>query len=733
MHLVRRSVLVLALAAATPLGAQGTADPSRLTVERIFASPDFRGGAIPQPSWLSSGSSYIVPRPAKDGGTELVKVDIATGKETVVAKADQLAADGKKLDVEEISLSGDEQMAILFHNSVQVWRTNTRGLFTVYDFRTGKLIPVSRRTGLQMFAKVSPDGKKVAFVRDNNLFVTDLASGREVQLTKDGSENVINGTTDWVYEEELGLRDAFRWSPDSKHIAFWRFDQSAVPAMPIVNELGLYPKVTTLRYPKAGEPNSRVKVGVIHLGSANPTWLDVGPDTGQYLARMEWVGSDSVVVQRMPRKQNQVDVMLLSAATGRGRIVMSDRDSAYVDVENGDLRWIGKGQQQFLFLSDRSGWRQLYLYGRDGKVVRQLTTDGMDVLGVSGVDDTNGYVYVTAAAPTPMERNTYRVKLSGGAMERVTPQRGTHYFDISPDAKYAVDIHSTIGSPAVATLYSLPSMTVIRVLQDNASLKARLAQVSMRPAEFIKVPMPDGLVLDGYRIVPANFDSTKKYPVLMYVYGGPAAPQVSDAWGGTRLLWHQMLAQQGYVVICVDNRGAAWRGRDFRKTTQYTLGVKESQDQIDVARWIGRQSWGDASRIGIWGWSYGGFMAANVAGRGGDVIKAALVVAPVTDWNLYDTIYTERFLWTPKENPNGYRDGSPQSYVNGVKARMLLVHGTGDDNVHPQNTYQYANKLEAAGKPFYMLLYPNRTHSISGGNTSVHLYNSFTRFLLENL
>ena len=733
MRLARLAALALAATAPAPLGAQTTGDPSRITVERIFDSPDFRGGAIPQPSWLSSGSSYIVPRPAKDGGTELVRVDIATGTETVLATGDQLAAEGKKLEVEEISLSGDERMAILFHNSVQVWRTNTRGLFTIYDFRSGTLTPVSRKSGLQMFAKLSPDGRKVAFVRDNNLFVTDRATGREEQLTRDGSENIINGTTDWVYEEELGLRDAFRWSPDSKHIAFWRFDQGAVPAMPIVNELGLYPKVSTLRYPKAGEPNSRVRVGVIHLGGGRLTWLDVGPDTGQYFARMEWVGSDSVVVQRMPRKQNRVDVMLLSASTGRGRIVMSDRDDAYVDVENGDLRWIGEGQRQFLFLSDRSGWRQLYLFGRDGKVVRQLTTDGVDVLGVTGVDETTGVVYVTAAAPTPMERNTFRVKLAGGAMERVTPQPGTHNFNISPDARYAVDIHSTIGSPATATLYALPSMRVIRVLQDNAPLKARLARLAVRPPEFIKVPMPDGTMLDGYRIVPVNFDSTKKHPVLMYVYGGPAAPQVSDAWGGTRMLWHQSLAQQGYVVVCVDNRGAAWRGREFRKTTQYTLGVKESQDQIDAAKWIGRQSWADATRIGIWGWSYGGFMSALAAGRGGDLFRAALVVAPVTDWNLYDTIYTERYMWTPKENARGYRDGAPQTYVDGVKARMLLVHGTGDDNVHPQNTMQYANKLQAAGKPFYMLLYPNRTHSISGGNTSVHLYNSFTRFLLESL
>jgi dipeptidyl-peptidase-4 len=732
MRLIRVAPLLLLLAAAAAAGAQAT-DPTRITVERIFATPDFRGGPIPQPAWLRSGSSYIDARPAKDGGTELVKVDIATGAETVLARSDQLAVDGTRLDVEELTLSGDEQQALLFHNSVPVWRSNTRGLFHVYDFRTGKLTPVSTAKGLQMFAKVSPDGRRVAFVRDNNLFVTELASGREEQLTRDGSENVINGTTDWVYEEELGLRDAFRWSPDSRRIAYWRFDQSAVPAYPIVNELGLYPQIATLRYPKAGQPNARVTVGVIELGARRTTWLDAGPDTGQYIPRMEWVGSDSLAVQRVPRKQNAIDVLLLSAATGRGRTVMTDRDSAYVDVGDGDLHWIGGAKRQFLWMSDRSGWRQLYLYGRDGRVVRQLTTDGVDVLSVNGVDEQNGVVYVTAAAPTPMERNLYRASLAGGPMERVTTETGTHAMSVSPDARYAVDIYSTINSPAAATLYALPSMRVIRVLQDNAPLKARLARLAIRPAEFLKVPMPDGTLLDAYRMVPANFDSTRRYPVLMYVYGGPASPQVSDAWGGTRALWHQSLTQQGYVVMVVDNRGSAWRGSAFRKATQLQLGLKESQDQIDAARWIGRQSWGDASRIGIWGWSFGGSMSFLSAARGGPVFKTALVVAPVTDWGLYDTIYTERFMWTPQLNPQGYANGSPQKYVGTLTARTLLVHGTGDDNVHPQNTIQLANKLEAAGKPFYMLLYPGRTHSISGGTTSLHLYNSFTRFILENL
>ncbi|MDB4879952.1 MAG: peptidase dipeptidylpeptidase domain protein [Gemmatimonadetes bacterium] len=735
MRLARLSALLVAVASG-PLHAQGTAstDPSRITVERIFDSPDFRSAPIPQPAWLRSGSSYIQARPVKDGGTELVKVDIATGREEVIVRGEQLTTNGKRLVVEDLTLSGDERQALLFHSSVPVWRANTRGVYEVFDFRTGRLTPVSASGGMQMFAKASPDGRRVAFVRDNDLWVTELATGREQRLTRDGSANVINGTTDWVHEEELGLRDAFRWSPDSRSIAFWRFDQSAVPAMPIVDELGLYPKITSLRYPKAGQPNSRVKVGVVRLAGGPVTWLTgAGPDTGQYLARMEWVGTDSLAVQRIPRRQTSVDVLLLSAATGRGRTVMTDRDSAYVDVENGDLRWIGTGKQQFLWLSDRSGWRQLFLYGRDGRVVRQLTTDGADVLAVQGVDEQNGFVYVTAAAPTPMERNVYRVRLSGGAMERVTQAPGSHNVSISPDARYMMDVHSTINAPPVATLYALPSMHVIRVLQDNATLRARLAGVAMQPARFLKVPMPDGTLLDAYRIVPADFDSTRKYPVLMYTYGGPATPQVNDAWGGTRALWHQSMAQQGYVVMVVDNRGSAWRGRHFRKTTQLQLGLKESQDQIDAARWIGRQSWGDAARIGIWGWSFGGSMTLLAAGRGGDVFRAAMIVAPVTDWRLYDTIYTERFMWTPQDNARGYEESSPLGFVNGITARTLLVHGTGDDNVHPQNTTQLANRMQAANKPFYMLLYPNRTHSISGGNTSVHLFNAFTRFIRENL
>ena len=384
-------------------------------------------------------------------------------------------------------------------------------------------------------------------------------------------------------------------------------------------------------------------------------------------------------------------------------------------------------------MSDRSGWRQVFLYDRSGRVVRQVTRDSMDVLSINSVDEKNGWLYVTAAAPDPTQRNVYRFSLDGKRSERVTKGDGTHSVTISPGARYLVDTYSTINSPPTRTLYELPSLKMVRVLAEPTKLRDKLASLKLREPQFMKVPMPDGLLLDAYRIVPADFDSTKKHPVLMFVYGGPAAPQVNNTWLGNRYLWHQMLAQKGYVVMVVDNRGAAWRGRNFRKTTQLFMGIKESQDQIDAAKWIGRQTWADASRIGIWGWSYGGFMTALTTARGGDVFRAGISVAPVTDWRYYDTIYTERFMWIPRENSAGYTQTSVMSHVDSLKAMLLLVHGTGDDNVHPQNTTALVNKLIEKKKPFYELMYPNRTHSISGGSTQAHLYGMFTRFLDEQL
>ena len=775
-------VLLLAAVMLAPCvaHAQQARTTGRLSVERIFRQSEFASEPMPRVDWLRDGRSYVELRPGSGGGTDIVRVDIVTGQPTVLVPASAIVGtDGKRLDVEEITLSDDESKALLFHDSRRVWRTNTRGVYHVLDLATRKLTPIvtstesakpSRDTDtanasflgknptflgrglasgaadpeLQQFAKFSPDGRMIAFVRANDLWVTELATGATRRLTADGSDDIINGTTDWVYEEELGLQDAFRWSPDSRRIAFWRFDQSEVPAFPMVDELGVYPVVSVLRYPKAGMPNSRVKVGVIDLAGATtaataaasagvpaPRWLSVGGDTGLYLARVEWVGSDSVVVQRLTRKQDRNDLLMLSATTGTGRTMFTDRDSAYVDVNEGPL-WVD-GMRRFVYLSDRSGWRAVHLVDRTGRVLRQLTPQGTDVLEILSVDDARKVVYVVAAAPTALERQVYRVPLDGKAWQRVTTERGAHSVQIAPGARYAIDIRSSLGVPASAAVHELPTMRKVRDVAENAALRQKLAGEGLRAPEFLKVPTPSGTLLDAYRIVPADFDSTRKYPVLMYVYGGPASPQVVDQWGGTRYLFHQMLAQRGFVVMVVDNRGAAWRGNAFRKVTQYQLGRHETADQIEAARWLGRQSWTDAARIGIWGWSYGGYMASLAAMRGGDVFRAAVAVAPVTDWRLYDTIYTERFMWTPADNTRGYDTSAPVKEVGNLTASLLLAHGTGDDNVHAQNTTQLAEALIQANKPFTMLSYPNRTHSISGRNATAHLFAAIEEFVVDKL
>ncbi|MGH7623530.1 MAG: S9 family peptidase, partial [Gemmatimonadaceae bacterium] len=466
------------------------------------------------------------------------------------------------------------------------------------DVASGRVTPLSAKPGLQMFAKFSPDGRRAAFVRDNNLFVTDLATHEEQALTTDGSDVIINGTSDWVYEEELSVRDAFRWSPDSKRIAFWRFDQSPIPIFPMIDELTVPAKMIPLRYPRPGDPNSKVTVGVVDADTRATTWLHTGE--GEYIAAMQWAGPDSLAVQRMPRIQNQIDLLMLSAASGDGRTVLTERDSAWVDVDDETPRWVANGTM-FLWPSERSGWRQYYLYKRDGSLVARVTRDGVDVSSLAGVDEKHGYLYALAASPTPMQRQLFRYSLRGGAEMRVTTEPGTHTVSVSPDGSSMVDSYSTAQLPAAASLVQLAANGARKVLEPNTKLRERLAQVTRAP-EFFKVPLPDGTVLNAMRILPPTFDSTRRYPVLMYVYGGPQSQTVTDGYGGERYLWHQMLARKGTIVVSVDGRGTGARGSAFRHIVYLHLGIHESDDQIAAAQWLAKQRWVDSSRIGIWGW-----------------------------------------------------------------------------------------------------------------------------------
>jgi dipeptidyl-peptidase-4 len=719
------------LLAAAPAPAQQQTPPSQLSVERIFASSDFRLQGLPAIQWMKDGQRYTF---VGENGDLMVE-DAATARRDVMVAASALVPQGggEAIEIEDYEWSADERKLIIFTNTQRVWRTNTRGKYYVWDLDRRTLTPISTQDGWQMFAKLSPNGSRVGFVRDNDLYVTDLATGRETRLTRDGGEQIINGTFDWVYEEELGVQDGWRWSPDGQRIAFWRIDQSPVRTFYMIQETdSLYSQPIALRYPKAGTPNPIARIGVIGVNGGETTWMDTGSDTEVLLARMEWAESpNEVVIQRTNRIQNRIDVLLADASTGRSRVLFTETDAAWVDVTD-DFTWLADGQR-FLWTSERDGWNHLYVYNRNGSVARQLTRGPWEVTRVMGVDERGGWVYFGGTREGPAERHVYRVRLDGrGEIQKLSREPGTHNAAVSPAGTYYLDMYSTISTPTVTRLHRADG-TEVRTLVDNARAREALGQLAVNAPEFFTVRTQDGAELNAWMIKPAGFDPSRKYPVLMYVYGGPGSQTVLNSWGGSRYLWHQSLAQRGYIVVSVDNRGTGSRGRDFKKTVYLKLGQQEAADQIEAANWLARQPYVDAARIGIWGWSYGGYMTSMALTRSGSPFKAGIAVAPVADWWLYDTIYTERFMRTPQENPEGYRLGAPVNAAANLRGKLLLIHGTGDDNVHFQNSVRLANALQAAGKQFQFMAYPNRTHSISGGPTSPHLFNMMTDWIVQNL
>jgi dipeptidyl-peptidase-4 len=720
-----------ALLIAAPAHAQQTQTAqSRLTVERIF-SGEFRLQGLPAIQWLNDGQRYTF---VGDDGDLMVE-DAASGRRQVLVAASALVPQGaqRPIEIEDYEWSEDERKLLVFTSSQRVWRENTRGKFYVWDLDRRTLTPISTQNGWQMFAKFSPDGSKVGFVRDNDLYVTDLATGRETRLTNDGGEQIINGTFDWVYEEELGLQDGWRWSPDGQRIAFWRIDQSPVRTFYMIQETdSLYSQPIALRYPKAGTPNPIARIGVVGVGGGATTWMDTGSDTEVLLSRMEWAESPTeVVIQRQNRIQNRIDVLLADATTGRSRPLFTESDAAWVDVHD-DFHWLDDGRQ-FLWSSERDGWNHLYVYNRDGSVARQLTRGPWEVTRVMSVDERGGWVYFGATEEGPEERHVYRVRLNGrGGVEQLSREAGTHAATVSPAGTYYLDAYSTMSTPPVTRLHRADGAPV-RTLVENTPAREAIGRLAVGAPEFFTIRTGDGAELNAWMIKPADFDPSRKYPVLMYVYGGPGSQTVLNSWSGSRYLWHQSIAQRGYIVVSVDNRGTGARGRDFKKAVYLKLGQYEAADQIAAANWLASQPYVDPARIGIWGWSYGGYTTAMALTRPGAPFKAGIAVAPVADWGLYDTIYTERFMRTPQENPEGYRLGAPQTSAANLRGKLLIVHGTGDDNVHFQNSVRLANALQAAGKQFQFMAYPNRTHGISGGNTSAHLHTLLTDWIIQNL
>jgi len=739
--------LSLLLGAATAAAQQPGADSSRLTVERIYGGAEFRPGSFGPMRWLDAGAAYTTLEKAADGrGRDIVRYATESGTREVLVPASRLipAGDTAPLVIEGYSWSPDGSKLLVFTNSRQVWRTNTRGDYWVLDRSTWRL----RKLGggappsTLMFAKFSPDGRRVGYVRQFNLYVEDLASGRIAQLTRDGSRTVINGTFDWVYEEELGLQDGWRWSPDGRSIAFWRLDAAGVRTFDLIDDTdSLYSFVKPVQYPKAGETNSAARVGVVSAAGGPTRWMQVSGDPrNNYIARMEWapaVGPRAraeLIIQHLNRLQDTVEVMLADAVTGRVRTIFTDTDSAWTEIFPG-LTFL-PGGRDFLWQSERDGWTHLYVASRETGALRLLTPGDFDVLGFLGADTAAGYVYYIASPDNPTQRYLYRARLDGaGTAERLSPagESGSHSYDVAPGFRYAVHTWSSFDTPPVTELVALPDHRAVRVLVDNAQLKARVAALARGRSEFRQVDIGDGVRLNAWMIRPVDFDSTRRYPVLFSVYGGPGSQTVVDGWGGNGYLWDQLLAQHGYIVASVDNRGTGARGRAWRKIVYRRMGVIETRDQAAAARAVGRLPFVDSTRIGIWGWSYGGFMTLNCILQFPDVYRTALAVAPVTHWKFYDDIYTERYNGLPQDNAAGYDRGSPLSYAANLRGNLLIVHGSGDDNVHFQNTENMVNALVAANRPFRLFVYPNRTHSITGGNTTRHLWEMLTAYVLEKL
>jgi dipeptidyl-peptidase-4 len=739
-----KAFAVLILFAAAAYGQP--ADKRILTLDRIFASGEFRSETFGPARWLEDGSAYTTLEPAAGNADarDIVRYEAVSGARSILIAAAALIPKGVSapLVIEDYAWSKDGRKLLIFTNTKQVWRQNTRGDYWVFDIRAKKLFQIDKTASPStvMFAKFSPDATRVGYVRENNLFVQDLASGRITQLTSNGSKRIINGTFDWVYEEELGLRDGWRWSPDGQSIAYWQSDTEGVRDYYILNNTDeLYPKFVTMQYPTAGEMNSDVRVGVVSAAGGITRWLQVpGDPRNNYIARMNWAGnSDELILLQLNRRQNDLKVIIGSARNGQVRTILNEQDEAWVDVDVDDIPWLSDGKR-FLWLSERDGWRHVYVATRAAGEPLLITKAPFDVISIEGVDEKAGWLYYIASPDNATQRYLYRTELSGGGKtERVSPanQPGSHSYSVAPNSSWAFHTYSTISSPPVVDLVHLPDHKVVRELAPNARTISRVRELDVTPPEFVKADIGGGVTLDGWVIKPPRFDPAKRYPVLIYIYGEPASQTVLDRWGSTRYLWHQMLAQHGYVVMSFDNRGTpAPKGRAWRKVVYRKIGVLAAEEQAAAARVV--QSWPfvDPKRIAIWGWSGGGSMTLNQMFRYPDIYQVGMSVAPVSDQHFYDTIYQERYMGLPQDNEADYRRGSPVTHAAGLAGKLLIVHGSGDDNVHYKSTEVMVNALIANKKQFTMMEYPNRRHDISQpSGTTRHLFELLTRYLETNM
>jgi dipeptidyl-peptidase-4 len=731
------------------------ASDAELSIQRIFGDKEFSTKGYGPTRWLDDGESYTTVEELESDdeaeespGQEIIRYNTKTGKRTVLISATQLTPEGaeKALKIDNYEWSEDKSKLLIFTNTVKVWRDNTRGDYWLLDLKKNTLrqIAPEAEESTLMFAKLNTSADAVGYVRENNIYVESVATGETIAITTDGATKLINGTFDWAYEEELGLQDGFRFSPDGKQIAYWQLDSSAIRDFYMINNTDTtYPELIPLPYPKVGTENSSCRIGVVSAEGGETRWMKVpGDPKNNYLASMEWVAdSQHLLIEQLNRLQNERTLYSANSSSGEAKVTFVDKDDAWVDLRQ-KFDWY-RSDTHRLLLSEKDGWRHIYRVSRADQSVEQLPRGDYDVIHLVGAEQTKseGWLYFTASPSSAIHGYLYRVPLGGGdEPERLTPEEsdGQHSYNVAPNGRWAIHRYSAMGKPPVIEFVSLPEHKTIRVLQDNADVVAKLDALELGSHEFIRVPIKTDegpLTVDGWMIKPPNFDSKKKYPIIFYVYTEPAGQTSRDSWGGDRYLWHQMLAQQGYLIVTTDNRGTpAPRGRAWRKAIYGKIGIVNVADQAAAALEVLKWPFVDETRVGVWGWSGGGSMTLNAMFQHPEIYQVGVSVAPVGNQLLYDTIYQERYMGLPETNAEGFKLGSPVTHAKNLKGKLLLIHGTGDDNVHYQNAEVVINELIKNNRPFDMMSYPNRAHGIrKGENTRVHLYELMTRYFLSHL